>query len=114
MDTVCLIWGLTPTYNVPTQDFLKQGETVSTRCDELQSLRTRGCEDDKIENPRGGQRILENKEVTSRNKGADELKPEDITQIQPQKLSLLLRSGEEQGDSGGEISLRYIVMIEHF
>ncbi|XP_034027892.1 integrin beta-1-like isoform X1 [Thalassophryne amazonica] len=79
-------------------DFLKQGETVSTRCDELQSLKKRGCADGMIENPHGGQRILKNKMVTNRGKGAqkEKLKPEDITQIQPQKLSLTLRSGEPQ------------------
>ncbi|KAF7657925.1 hypothetical protein LDENG_00020110 [Lucifuga dentata] len=77
-------------------DFLKQGETVSTRCDELQSLMKRGCAATMIENPRGGQRILRNKAVTNRRKGAEKLRPEDITQIQPQKLSLTLRSGEPQ------------------
>uniref|UniRef100_A0A665UZW4 Integrin beta n=1 Tax=Echeneis naucrates TaxID=173247 RepID=A0A665UZW4_ECHNA len=49
-----------------------------------------------IENPRGQQRVLKNKPVTNRKKGAEELRPEDITQIQPQKLSLTLRSGEPQ------------------
>uniref|UniRef100_A0A8D3DSA1 Integrin beta n=1 Tax=Scophthalmus maximus TaxID=52904 RepID=A0A8D3DSA1_SCOMX len=63
--------------------FLKQGETVSTRCDELQSLLKRGCDEEMIENPHGMQKILKNK-------------PEDITQIEPQKLSLTLRSGEPQ------------------
>uniref|UniRef100_A0A7N9AXN6 Integrin beta n=1 Tax=Mastacembelus armatus TaxID=205130 RepID=A0A7N9AXN6_9TELE len=64
-------------------NFLKQGETVSARCDELQSLMKRGCDAAMIENPHGEQKILKNK-------------PEDITQIQPQKLSLTLRSGEPQ------------------
>lgn len=32
--------------------------------------------------------------VTNRRKGAEKLKPEEITQIQPQKLNLTLRSGE--------------------
>uniref|UniRef100_A0A665UXQ2 Integrin beta n=1 Tax=Echeneis naucrates TaxID=173247 RepID=A0A665UXQ2_ECHNA len=77
-------------------DFLKQGETVSTRCDELPSLIKRGCQEAMIENPRGQQRVLKNKPVTNRKKGAEELRPEDITQIQPQKLSLTLRSGEPQ------------------
>uniref|UniRef100_A0A3Q2YLE6 Integrin beta n=1 Tax=Hippocampus comes TaxID=109280 RepID=A0A3Q2YLE6_HIPCM len=77
-------------------DFLKQGETVSTRCDELQSLTNRGCRERLIENPRGEKRILRNKMVTNRRKGAEKLKPEEITQIQPQKLSLTLRSGEPQ------------------
>nr|XP_020476993.1 integrin beta-1-like isoform X1 [Monopterus albus] len=78
-------------------NFLKQGETVSTRCDELQSLMKRGCHATMIENPRGQQKFLSNKTVTNRKKGAEaKLKPEDITQIQPQKLSLTLRSGEPQ------------------
>uniref|UniRef100_A0A665UXP1 Integrin beta n=1 Tax=Echeneis naucrates TaxID=173247 RepID=A0A665UXP1_ECHNA len=72
------------------------GETVSTRCDELPSLIKRGCQEAMIENPRGQQRVLKNKPVTNRKKGAEELRPEDITQIQPQKLSLTLRSGEPQ------------------
>uniref|UniRef100_A0A671YQK4 Integrin beta n=1 Tax=Sparus aurata TaxID=8175 RepID=A0A671YQK4_SPAAU len=72
------------------------GETVSTRCDEMESLIKRGCDKGMIENPRGEQRTLKNKAVTHRRKGADKLKPEDITQIQPQKLSLTLRSGEPQ------------------
>lgn len=66
---------------------------MSARCDELQSLMKRGCEKSMIENPHGEQRILKNKMVTNRRKGAGKLKPEDITQIQPQKLSLTLRSG---------------------
>ncbi|KAF0028316.1 hypothetical protein F2P81_019403 [Scophthalmus maximus] len=76
--------------------FLKQGETVSTRCDELQSLLKRGCDEEMIENPHGMQKILKNKAVTNRRKAAEKLKPEDITQIEPQKLSLTLRSGEPQ------------------
>ncbi|KAL0157042.1 hypothetical protein M9458_048288, partial [Cirrhinus mrigala] len=52
----------------------------------------RGCAAAKIENPHGSQRILKNKVVTNRKKGAEKLRPEDITQIQPQKLSLNLRS----------------------
>lgn len=47
-----------------------------------------------IENPHGKQKILKDKAVTNRRKGAEKLKPEDITQIQPQKLILTLRSGE--------------------
>uniref|UniRef100_A0A674A3E4 Integrin beta n=1 Tax=Salmo trutta TaxID=8032 RepID=A0A674A3E4_SALTR len=77
-------------------EFLKQGEATSTRCDELESLRKRGCGGAKVENPRGSQWILKNKAVTNRNKGAKKLRPEDITQIQPQKLTLSLRSGEPQ------------------
>lgn len=76
------------------QLFLKQGETVTSRCDELQSLMKRGCNESMIENPHGRKRILVDKEVTIRKPG-DQLEPEDITQIQPQKVSLTLRSGEE-------------------
>ncbi|CAB1340774.1 unnamed protein product [Coregonus sp. 'balchen'] len=42
-------------------EFLKQGEATSTRCDELESLRKRGCSAAKVENPRGSQRFLKNK-----------------------------------------------------
>ncbi|XP_028290114.1 integrin beta-1-like isoform X1 [Gouania willdenowi] len=76
--------------------FLKQGETVSTRCDEVQSLMKRGCDISMIESPHGEQEILLNKTVTNRKKGAEKLKPEEITQIQPQRVSLTLRSGEPQ------------------
>uniref|UniRef100_A0A8C8IX99 Integrin beta n=1 Tax=Oncorhynchus tshawytscha TaxID=74940 RepID=A0A8C8IX99_ONCTS len=76
--------------------FLKQGEATSTRCDELESLRKRGCSSTKVENPQGSQWILKNKAVTNRIKGAENLRAEDITQIQPQKLTLSLRLGEPQ------------------
>lgn len=69
------------------QAFLKQGEAVWTRCDELQSLVKRGCDLDMIESPKGEMKTLRNKAVT---KGK---KPEEIIQIQPQKISLTLRSG---------------------
>lgn len=75
------------------QDFLKQGETVSSRCDELQSLIKRGCNKTLIENPLGKRKILKNKLVTDRSKAGGNLRPEDITQVQPQKVSLTLRSG---------------------
>lgn len=75
------------------QAFLKQGEAVSTRCDERQSLLKRGCNVDMIESPKGKKTTLRNKAVTNRKKGGEKLKPEEITQIQPQKLSLTLRSG---------------------
>ncbi|KAM6900663.1 integrin beta-1a isoform 1-T1 [Xenentodon cancila] len=82
-------------------NFLKQGETVSARCDELQSLIKRGCNEGMIENPHGAKKVLKNKAVTNRKKLAEQarlkkLKPEEITQVQPQKLSLTLRSGEPQ------------------
>lgn len=75
------------------QEFLKQGEPTSARCDELESLKKRGCSVLKIENPQGSLKILKDKPVTNRKKGGEKLKPEDITQIQPQKLAVSLRSG---------------------
>lgn len=49
-----------------------------------------------IENPRGSKQVLEDREVTNRKIGAAEkLKPEAITQIQPQKLVLKLRVGKD-------------------
>ncbi|XP_061587812.1 integrin beta-1-like isoform X2 [Cololabis saira] len=70
-------------------------EFVSTRCDDLESLKKRRCKI--IENPRGHFIINKNIPVTVRSKGVTEkLKPEQITQIQPQKLTLNLRSGEAQ------------------
>ncbi|XP_038124907.1 integrin beta-1-like isoform X2 [Cyprinodon tularosa] len=77
-------------------DFLRQGETVSSRCDEVQGLIKRGCNMTFIENPLGQQDIVQNKSVTNRSKGLVALKPEEITQVQPQKVSLTLRSGEPQ------------------
>lgn len=50
---------------------------------------------DSIENPRGNITIDKNNPVTNRKKDvAEKLKPEQITQIQPQKLTLKLRSGK--------------------
>ncbi|KAL4624645.1 integrin beta-1-like [Arapaima gigas] len=78
-------------------DFLKQGEPTSTRCDELEVLRKKGCKENMVENPRGGQKVEQNDPLTNRKKDtAERLQPEDITQIQPQKLSLTLRLGEPQ------------------
>ncbi|XP_028987123.1 integrin beta-1-like isoform X2 [Betta splendens] len=77
------------------ENFLSVGESKSARCDDLESLKKRKCSEAKIENPRGNVTINKNKPVTNRNKESN-LKPEQITQIQPQKLSLTLRSGEPQ------------------
>ncbi|KAJ8268699.1 hypothetical protein COCON_G00138710 [Conger conger] len=77
-------------------DFLKQGEPTSARCDELESLRKKGCNVVDIENPRGSLTINRDKPVTDRKDTSEKVKPEDITQIQPQKITLNLRSGEAQ------------------
>ncbi|KAF7221940.1 integrin beta-1 [Nothobranchius furzeri] len=77
------------------EKFLQVGESKSARCDDLKSLKERKCDEVKIENPRGEVTILKNKPVTVR---VGNVKPKlnEITQIQPQKLSLKLRSGEPQ------------------
>lgn len=71
---------------------------MSTRCDEVESLKDRGCNDSQIQNPTGKKWIITNKRVTNRKKvtgvETNKPKPEEITQIQPQKLRLNLRSGE--------------------
>uniref|UniRef100_A0A672JR49 Integrin beta n=1 Tax=Salarias fasciatus TaxID=181472 RepID=A0A672JR49_SALFA len=78
-------------------DFLGEGEPKSARCDDLESLKKRQCGVDNIENPRGSVVVNRNNPVTIRKKDvAEKLKPEQITQIQPQKLTLTLRSGEPQ------------------
>ncbi|XP_064188435.1 integrin beta-1-like isoform X3 [Anguilla rostrata] len=77
--------------------FLKQGEPTSARCDELESLKKKGCNMTLIENPRGSHTFDKNVSVTDRSKsGAEKIDPKDITQIQPQKITLNLRSGEAQ------------------
>lgn len=75
------------------QDFLTVGESKSARCDDLESLKKRGCSE--VENPRGKIVINQDKPVTNRKDKTGTLKPEDITQIQPQKLTLTLRSGND-------------------
>uniref|UniRef100_A0A8C2G664 Integrin beta n=1 Tax=Cyprinus carpio TaxID=7962 RepID=A0A8C2G664_CYPCA len=64
-----------------------------SRCDDRDSLEKAGCSPLGIENPRGTVTIDKNKPVTNRKiDGGQNL----ITQIQPQKLTLNLRSGESQ------------------
>ncbi|RXN33122.1 integrin beta-1-like protein [Labeo rohita] len=68
-----------------------------SRCDYKDSLKKAGCTKLGIENPRGNVTIDEDKPVTNRKiDGGQNLRPDDITQIQPQKLTLDLRSGESQ------------------
>lgn len=75
---------------------MQEGEPTSARCDDLAALKSKGCPVEDIENPRGSKQVLEDREVTNRKKGAAEkLKPEAITQIQPQKLVLKLRVGKD-------------------
>ncbi|ROI24859.1 Integrin beta-1 [Anabarilius grahami] len=78
------------------ENFLKQGKQKSTRCDELDALIKKGCSYASIENPRGSVRVNKNQPVTNRTKDGVKLKQDQINQIQPQKLTLDLRSGESQ------------------
>ncbi|XP_064410733.1 integrin beta-1 [Latimeria chalumnae] len=77
-------------------DFLHQGEPTSARCDNSIALKIKGCPEEKIENPRGSKTILVDEEITSHIGTEEKLKPEEIIQIQPQKLELNLRLGEPQ------------------
>ncbi|KAK5598982.1 Integrin beta-1 [Crenichthys baileyi] len=76
------------------ENFLTVGAPKSARCDDLESLKDRKCK--QVENPRGSVTINTNTPVTVRKDRSEKLKPEQITQIQPQKLTLRLRSGEPQ------------------
>ncbi|XP_051984011.1 integrin beta-1b.1 [Xyrauchen texanus] len=68
-----------------------------SRCDEKESLENAGCTALSIENPRGTITTDKNKPVTNRKiNQTNKLRPDEITQIQPQKLTLNLRSGEAQ------------------
>lgn len=75
------------------QNFLTVGSPKSARCDDLEVLKKRKCL--QVENPRGKIIINQNTPVTVRNDGPVKLKPEQITQIQPQNLTLKLRSGKD-------------------
>ncbi|XP_061550009.1 integrin beta-1-like [Phycodurus eques] len=70
--------------------FLPAGKFNSARCDDLESLKARKCNVAKMENPRGSIVINKNKPFSTRNND------QQVTQIQPQKLTLNLRSGEPQ------------------
>ncbi|TTH23521.1 Integrin beta-1 [Bagarius yarrelli] len=54
------------------QAFLKQGESKSTRCDEIDALIRKGCPLSHVENPRGAVIVNENKTVTNRKKDVAE------------------------------------------
>uniref|UniRef100_A0AAR2KUA5 Integrin beta n=1 Tax=Pygocentrus nattereri TaxID=42514 RepID=A0AAR2KUA5_PYGNA len=58
----------------------------------LQNLLKRGCEARFIENPRSVSSILKNKPLSSKGSGSTQY---DVIQIQPQKISLSLRPGDQ-------------------
>ncbi|XP_065118246.1 integrin beta-1-like [Paramisgurnus dabryanus] len=75
----------------------KDPDFKPSRCDNQESLEKAGCTLSGIENTRGSLTIDKNKPVTNRNiDKAVKLDVSEITQIQPQKLTLNLRAGEPQ------------------
>ncbi|KAG8573529.1 hypothetical protein GDO81_012447 [Engystomops pustulosus] len=76
-------------------DFLQEGEPTSARCDDLAALKSKGCPEDSIQNPRGSKEKLKDNAITNKAKG-ERMDPANITQIRPQQLRFELRSGEPQ------------------
>ncbi|XP_072268760.1 integrin beta-1 isoform X2 [Pyxicephalus adspersus] len=76
-------------------DFLQEGEPTSARCDDLASLKNKGCPENHIQNPRGSKEKLKDNPITNKAKG-ERMDPSKITQIRPQQLRFELRSGEPQ------------------
>ncbi|XP_048472123.1 integrin beta-1-like isoform X1 [Rhincodon typus] len=73
-------------------EFLRSGELPMTRCDNIESLKRRGCPMEHIENPKGSVRIIHDRNLTSGKKGNSK----DAIQIRPQKLTVKLRPGKPQ------------------
>ncbi|XP_077347213.1 integrin beta-1-B-like isoform X3 [Lithobates pipiens] len=76
-------------------DFLQEGEPTSARCDDVAALKTKGCLEEDIQNPRGRKEKLKDNPITNKAKG-ERMDPSKITQIRPQQLKFELRSGEPQ------------------
>uniref|UniRef100_A0A8C4QNL6 Integrin beta n=1 Tax=Eptatretus burgeri TaxID=7764 RepID=A0A8C4QNL6_EPTBU len=76
------------------ENFTGPGELTSARCNFVENLLHR-CPQKYIESPHGQTVIAPARPLTADRR--ERPKPEDITQIAPQKLTLTLRSGEPQG-----------------
>ncbi|XP_018418754.1 PREDICTED: integrin beta-1 [Nanorana parkeri] len=76
-------------------DFLQEGEPTSARCDDLAALKSKGCPEETIQNPRGSKEKLKDNPITNKAKG-ERMDASKITQIRPQQLRFELRSGEPQ------------------
>ncbi|CAI9609880.1 unnamed protein product, partial [Staurois parvus] len=76
-------------------DFLQEGEPTSARCDDLAALKSKGCPEEAIQNPRGSKKKMKDNPITNKAKG-ERMDPSKITQIRPQQLTFELRSGEPQ------------------
>ncbi|XP_040208567.1 integrin beta-1-A-like [Rana temporaria] len=76
-------------------DFLQEGELTSARCDDLAALKSKGCPEDDIQNPRGSKEKLKDNPITNKTEGKP-MNSSNITQIRPQQLHFELRPGEPQ------------------
>ncbi|XP_043546548.1 integrin beta-1-like isoform X2 [Chiloscyllium plagiosum] len=76
-------------------EFLRHGVLPMARCDDIESLKRRGCPMEHIENPKGSVRIISDKNLTGVENGK-KVNSEDVSQIQTQKLIVKLRPGEPQ------------------
>ncbi|XP_073485974.1 integrin beta-1-A-like isoform X2 [Aquarana catesbeiana] len=76
-------------------DFLQEGKPTSARCDDLAALKSKGCPEEDIQNPRGSKVKIRDNPITNKAKG-ERMDPSKITQIRPQQFQFELRSGEPQ------------------
>ncbi|XP_062862702.1 integrin beta-5 [Trichomycterus rosablanca] len=74
------------------QEDFERARTLMSRCDLSQNLLKRGCQARYIENPRSISSILKNKPLSSKGSGSAQY---DGVQIQPQKILLSLRPGDQ-------------------
>ncbi|XP_072542011.1 integrin beta-5 [Salminus brasiliensis] len=74
------------------QEDFGRARTLTSRCDLSQNLLKRGCEARFIENPRSVSSTLKNRALSSKTSGSTQY---DVIQIQPQKISVSLRPGDQ-------------------
>ncbi|XP_007253538.3 integrin beta-5 [Astyanax mexicanus] len=74
------------------QEEFGRARTLTSRCDFSQNLLKRGCEPHFIENPRSVSSTLKNRPLSSKSSGSTQY---GVTQIQPQKISVSLRPGDQ-------------------
>lgn len=74
------------------QEVFGRARTLTSRCDFSQNLLKRGCEPHFIENPRSVSSTLKNRPLSSKSSGSTQY---GVTQIQPQKISVTLRPGDQ-------------------
>lgn len=73
---------------------MQEGEPTSARCDDLAALKSKGCPEEHIQNPRGSKEKLKDTAITNKAKG-ERMDPSKITQLRPQQLRFELRSGAD-------------------